>query len=466
MAAIPAAPMMADLGSLLCESSFTSSTPTDTTESPDMSASSNCASLSPTPPTTVSPDSMSLASDHDIPKPDSIPAASIEAVITPPESQEPEPVREPKPELDLEPQAETQPHETSRQSTVGADAIVVAEQPLPAEPPSAGRPRRSLTSLPVYNIARLAGTDVHGRRRSKGDTVLNKKRRTTLNAGLVNGAESSPVASIGSPAKGSQAAPEQPGASGAKRAVSILNTPKTGRITKKSAASPASANLTRRATRLSGAPGESLATKLTALSKRGKKAVEKGVKGLTRELRRLQDTNEFAHIDTRPVRYTVWSNGKYIDVDPSQPTPAPEPPRKKVKVDEKPTKEQEKPAAEKQEPAAPAIKKPRTKKWLDKGLYAGQEPPANVFKGLTAQEKKKLAQAQDLIPTGKPNKVLPMPIYTGLRILLNERDFKLPFDVCNPLPPGQPKPAAYRTMTKSKLLRILLSTRALKLTCS
>lgn len=459
--------MMADLGTLLLESSFASSTPTDTTDTPDMSSSSNCASLSPTPPTTVSPDSMSLASDHDIPKPESIPVSSIEAVvITGTESQELEPEREPKSELDLEPQPETQPHETSRQSTVGADAIVVAEQPLSAEPPSTGRPRRSLNSLPVYNIARLAGTDVHGRRRSKGDTVLNKKRRTTLDAGPVNGADSSPSASIGSPAKASQTAPEQAGASDAKRSISILKTPKTGRITKKSVASSASAHLTRRATRLSGASAESLATKLTALSKRGKKAVEKGVTGLTRELRRLQDTNEFSHIDTRPVRYTVWSNGKYIDVDPSQPTPAPEPPRKKVKVDEKPAKEEEKLAAEKQEPSAPAIRKPSTKKWLDKGLYAGQEPPTNVFKGLTAQEKKKLAQAQELIPTGKPNRVLPMPIYTGLRILLNERDFKLPFDVCNPLPPGQPKPAAYRTMTKSKHFRILLIAVILRLTDS
>jgi histone-lysine N-methyltransferase ASH1L len=166
----------------------------------------------------------------------------------------------------------------------------------------------------------------------------------------------------------------------------------------------------------------------------------------------LKDTNEFAHIDTRPVRYTVWSNGKYIEVDPSQETPAPQPPRKKAKVDEDAVNGEEKPAEEEQKAAAPAVKKPRVKKWLEKGLYAGQEAPLDIFKGLNAQEKKKLAALPELLPSGKPNHTFPQPMYNGLRVLINGRDFKLPFDVCNPLPPGQPKPAAYRTMTKSEFL--------------
>jgi histone-lysine N-methyltransferase ASH1L len=188
---------------------------------------------------------------------------------------------------------------------------------------------------------------------------------------------------------------------------------------------------------------------LSALNKRGKKAAQKALGGLSRELKRLQDTNEFLHIDTRPVRYTVWSNGKYVDTDPSQPT-APEPPRKKVKVDKNAAGEQETSETGKPEAGVPATNKPRVKKWLEKGLYAGQEAPVDIFQGLTAQEKKKLASIPELLRSSKPNRTFPLPMYNGLRILIHGRDFKLPFDICNPLPPGQPKPAAYRTMTKSK----------------
>jgi histone-lysine N-methyltransferase ASH1L len=265
----------------------------------------------------------------------------------------------------------------------------------------------------------------------------------------VDSADSAANDSIDALPKPAQAGQRQRGASDANRSVASLNTPRSARISKKAPSSPTPAHLTRRATRLSGASTENLAIKLSTLSKRGKKAVEKGASRISRELMRLKDTNEFAHIDTRPVRYTVWSNGKYIEVDPTQETPAPEPPRKKVKVDENAAGGNDKAEAEKPEPSAPVAKK-RGKKWLEKGLYAGQEAPIDIFKGLTAQEKKKLASIPELMPSGKPNRTLPQPMYNGLRVLINGRDFKLPFDVCNPLPPGQPKPAAYRTMTKSE----------------
>lgn len=425
MAAIQAAPTIAELDSLLCGSSFASST--------DMS-SSNSASLSSTPPTTVSPDSMSLASEPDLAKPESITAPSIEAVIHLPETQE------------------TEQHEPGQQTPVGEDAIVVADQSLPAEQSSVSRPRRARSSLPVYNIAKLAGTDVHGRRRSKGDAIQDKRRRTISDGGPPSYVDSSADGSIDALAKASPTGREEIDASDSKRPVASPNTPRSARIAKKSPSSPASTHLTRRATRLSGAATESLATKLSALSKRGKKAVEKGIGRMSRELMRLKDTNEFAHIDTRPVRYTVWSNGKYVEIDPSQETPASEPPRRKSKVVETALTGDDKPQPEKQESSAPVAKKPRAKKWLEKGLYAGQEAPIDIFKGLTSSEKKKLASIPELMPSGKPNRTLPQPMYNGLRILINGRDFKLPFDVCNPLPPGQPKPAAYRTMTKSEFL--------------
>jgi histone-lysine N-methyltransferase ASH1L len=381
---------------------------------------------------------MSLASEPDLPKPESTAASSIEAAITVSETRDSEP---------------EQP-EPGQQTPIGDDAIVVAEPLLPAEPPSPSRPRRARSSLPVYNIAKLAGTDVHGRRRSKGDAIQEKRRRTIAGATLAHRVDSGASDSIDALPSTSRAAVGKADASTTNRLNKVLNTPRSSRIAKRLPPSPATARLTRRATRLSGAPAENLTAKLSALSKRGKKAVEKGLGKLSRELRRLQDTNEYAHIDTRPVRYTVWSNGKYVDVDPSQEAPAPEPPRKKVKVDESAAKNDgTKPGEDRQEAGALAPRKPRVKKWLEKGLYAGQEAPLDIFKGLTSHEKKKLASIPELMPSGKPNRVLPQPMYNGLRILINGRDFKLPYDVCNPLPPGQPKPAAYRTMTKSEFPR-------------
>ncbi|AEO54989.1 hypothetical protein MYCTH_2298281 [Thermothelomyces thermophilus ATCC 42464] len=437
MAAIQAAPAVAELDSLLCGSSFTSNDSTET-------SSSNFASPSSTPPTTVSPDSMSLASEPDLPKPESGIAPSIEAVIAVTDSHEPR----------------AEQHASGQQTPVGEDAIVVAEPPRPtesselAEPSPTSRPRRARSSLPVYNLAKLAGTDIHGKRRSKGDAVVDKRRRTISEGTLANHDDSAPNGSTDALERPNQAGQDNADASRTRGSAPVLHKPKSARVSKKSSSSPVPARLTRRAARLSGAPVENLTLKLSALGKRGKKAIEKGFGRLSRELLRLKDTDEFAHIDTRPVRYTVWSNGKYVDIDPSQETPAREPPRKKVKVDEKANNDEQKAApSEKPEAGAPdPAKKPRQKKWLEKGLYAGQEAPTDIFKGLTAQEKKKLASLPELMRRGKPNKTFPLPMYNGLRILIHGRDFKLPFDVCNPLPPGQPKPAAYRTMTKNRFV--------------
>lgn len=422
MAAAETAQAIAALGSLLCESSFTS-TPTDR-------SSSNAASLSSTPPTTVSPDSMSLASEPEVPKPGSAVASSIEAAISP------------------VPSPETKHLESGRQMPPDQDAIVVAEPRSPAEPASTGRLRRARSSLPVYNLAKLSGTSVHGRRRANGDAVREKRRRTI----------SGDAAEVHHANDAGQSPRGRGDALGRSQSTASLSTPKSSRTAKKSTPSEPPAHNTRRVTRLSGAPVETMTTKLSVLGKRAKKSVDKGLGRLSRELKRLQDTNEFAHIDTRPVRYTIWSNGKYVDMDTQQEATS-EPPRKKVKVDGDAAEAADaagKAEPEKQESDAPAVKPRRVKKWLEKGLYAGQEAPIDIFKGLTSQERKKLASLPELMPRGKPNRALPMPMFNGLRILINGRDFKLPFDVCNPLPPGQPKPAAYRTMTRSEWLHIYL----------
>ncbi|KAK4172633.1 hypothetical protein QBC36DRAFT_71357 [Triangularia setosa] len=386
---------------IMSESSF-SATPTDD--------SSNAASMSSTPPTTFTPDSMSLASEPDTTKPTSIADATIEAVI---------------PILENEAAAgDTQ--QPGDQSPVG-QAIVVAESL------STGRPRRARVSLPVYNLSQLSGAD-NRRRRVAGQDVQENRRRTI--AGDANsGVDANRSTSIDALALSGS--------------LSGTSTAKGARISSKTKPIPVQAPVTRRATRLSGAPTESFVTKVAALSKKGKKSA-KSLGRISRELMRLQDTNEFAHIDTRPVKYTVWSNGKYVDVDPTA-----EPPRKKTKVDDKPaieTASKEPATTEPSSPAPPPVKQRRVKQWHRKGLYAGQETPADITQGLTTQEKKQLAQIPELLKPVKPNKALPLPMYNGLRLLINGRDFKLPFDVCNPLPPGQPKPPAYRTITKNRFV--------------
>ncbi|KAK3311480.1 uncharacterized protein B0T15DRAFT_385695 [Chaetomium strumarium] len=432
MAAIEAAPTMAEFESLVRGSSFSSTTPS----TDDMSSSSTSALMSSTPPTTISPDSMSIASEPDaLNKLQSVAVSIIEAIGSGSQTKEGE------------------QGESGQQTPIDHDAIVVAE-PLDTEPASTARPRRTRSSLPTYNIA-LLDTNGLGRRRPKGNAGQDGKRGTISGVAMVEGDGAKANDSMDAVARESRMSTRRRSdASGVSRPATRVSMPRSARITKASSSSPALAYLTRRATRLSGAAAETLSTKLSALSKRGKKAVDKALSGLPLELRRLQDTNEFAHIDTRPVRYTVWSKGKYVEVDPAQATtaPVPEPPRTKARVEEDEAPEAQSAEPEKRDSVPPAVKKTRVKKWLEKGLYAGQEAPLDIFRGLTAQEKKKLASLPELMPRGKPNKTFPAPMYNGLRLLIHGRDFKLPFDVCNPLPPGQPKPAAYRTMTKNRFV--------------
>ncbi|KAI5921735.1 SET domain-containing protein [Camillea tinctor] len=391
---------------------------------------SNVASLSSTPPTTVA-DSMSLASDiskteNATPIGNSDDTAESTAV-------------------DAE----------EEETTKVADSIVFAagtaiDTPESAElaqdttefapsTPATERARRRRISAPIYNLAKLAGTAIHGKRRSKGDIVSDRKRRTVSGDSLLAlGDEHDATAETVE--KSASAEAEDP-ADTLKRQSSTRSAKPSRSKTPKDREESSR----RIATRSSGVEAETLAHKISTLGKRGRKTFEKGLTKMSRELRRLQDTNEFSGIDTKPVLYTTWANGKYVDPDEVE-----EPPKKKAKIaepEQKPEPEPEPPVEE-----APAAKKRRTKKWLDRGLYAGQDAPMDIYKGLTTAEKKSLAQLPELMPSGKVNTTFPQPIFNGLRTLIEGRDFKLPFDVCNPLPPGQPKPDEWRKMTKNRFV--------------
>lgn len=320
--------------------------------------------------------------------------------------------------------------------------VAVAPPPLPvAQVPSPRRPQRARASLPVYNIAKLSGTAAHGKRRSKGDIVADRRRRRTIAGATLTAGDADVGAALDSTID----------ALGLAAAVASKRTPRAQRLARPSPRSLRSvARLGTPAADVDASPVSSAASRLAAIvTKRGRKPVGKtGVK-LSRELRRLQDTKEFSHIDERPVLHSVWANGKYID--PNQPVERRRA-RKNAKVDHS---EIEVKQEEPEEPV-PQFKKPRVKKYMDHGLYSGQDMPKDMIRGLTAAEKKQLAQLPELVPC-KENKVMPAPIFGGFRTLLAGRDFKLPFQVCNPLPPGQPKPDEWKKMTKSKFSSLVIA---------
>lgn len=378
-------------------------------------SSSNVASTTSTPPTTVA-DEASLHSES--PKRDVVHVAV-----------EPEPEHAHEHEHPQEPlEAAPEPIDTAP-TTVPAEPVKKVIAAKPAPPPSL-RSRRSNIGTPVYNLAKLSGTDGHGKRRAKGDIVADRRRRKTISGPIVNNAEQT---------TSSPAIPDirnDPHAIRHYQSLKKLDTPRT-RLQVTADPSPSSRrSSTRRSSAIVPIATPS-STKTTKSSKRSRKAEPQQPAIMSREMKRLADTKEFAGVDTEPVVLSYWSNGKFVD-----PKAAKQPPRKKSEPE---------PAEEEEAEPEPVVnaKKRREKKYLDKGLYAGQDAPIDISKGLSVAEKKKLAQLPELIPNGRVNKTMPLPMFNGLRNLINGRDFKLPFNVCNPLPPGQPKPDEWKKMTKS-----------------
>lgn len=381
-------------------------------------SSSNVASTTSTPPTTVA-DEASLHSES--PKRDVVHVAL-------------EPVS---PEVAL----------------TTSDPIEPAEPVSPADPPPPApiRSRRSRLSAPVYNLVQLSGTAGHGKRRAKGDIVADRRRRRRTVSGPVLPGDS---LATSSPAQGATPETIRSGinALGVTQSASKLDSPRSRRQRILEDDLPSRRPSTRRSSTIAPAAVTPI-NKNSKVTKRSRKSVDAAETPLSRELRRLQDTKEFAHIDERPVIQSVWSNGKFVD-------PKARAPLSKKKAEPEPAVEE--PKETEPEPVSRSRKR-RVKKYLDKGLYAGQDAPIDISKGLTVAEKKSLAQLPELIPSGRVNKTMPLPMFTGLRILIEGRDFKLPYQVCHPLPPGQPKPDEWKKMTKSKFN---IEIARLVLTCS
>ena len=100
----------------------------------------------------------------------------------------------------------------------------------------------------------------------------------------------------------------------------------------------------------------------------------------------------------------------------------------------------------------PEVKKerpvrPRVKRWLSQGLYVGQD---RDFDARLTESKNKLKKASTTKSDVRQRSVLPLPMFAGQRALEMGRNFRLPFDIFSPLPPGQPKPEEWRKTQKSK----------------
>ncbi|KAI1819991.1 SET domain-containing protein [Xylaria intraflava] len=396
---------------------------------------SNVASLSSTPPTTVADDA-SLASDT----PNNDCAAPIGAV-----DDISDPIVADRPDVaDSIVIATTAAAEITTPCAKPAESVEVARivtTESVSSTPASERSRRPRLNTPIYNLVKLTGSTRHSGRGAKGDDVSGRTKRTSAGAKAARVEDSSTMAETPTKSVATTPVKDTIHASDSAPPVRGTKSPKL-KVAKKREEMPSK----RTVTRASGAEAETLSHKLSNLGKRGRKTFDKAIAKMPRELRRLQDTNEFSGIDTRPVIFSTWANGKYVD--PSAPA---QPPAKKIKVQHDSAYDvpemDEEPVAEE-----PASKPRRSKKWLDRGLYAGQEAPTDIFKGLTAAEKKKLAQLPELAPSAKSNKTLPASMFLGLRMLIEGRDFKLPYDVCNPLPPGQPKPDEWRKITKNRFV--------------
>ncbi|KAL8870865.1 MAG: hypothetical protein Q9174_003185, partial [Haloplaca sp. 1 TL-2023] len=86
------------------------------------------------------------------------------------------------------------------------------------------------------------------------------------------------------------------------------------------------------------------------------------------------------------------------------------------------------------------------KRWLTQGLYVGQDPN---FDARLTTTKNNLKKANAKPNPSQQRSLLPLPMFAGKRILENGRNFKLPYNVFSPLPPGQPKPDEWKKTHKN-----------------
>jgi hypothetical protein len=182
--------------------------------------------------------------------------------------------------------------------------------------------------------------------------------------------------------------------------------------------------------------------------------------------------------DDRPVVYSVWSMGKLVTetvkatkekildrrdskrartednanaelrrLFPNLRLPETSSKKEEPKVVEKPT-EAAKPKTTEETKAKPAASKPKQKgrkKFLTQGLYVGQH--RNFDPKLSEAKNRKRLQELG-IP--EENRALPLPMFLGEEMLKQDEDYKLPFEILNPLR-YEEHPRDWSKLNKSKI---------------
>ena len=172
------------------------------------------------------------------------------------------------------------------------------------------------------------------------------------------------------------------------------------------------ATVQRRSTRI-GQLTDTVLTTASSLGKRGRDALESGKNKL--------------HDMKRSLRTRDADDGEPLPKRSRMSTAPPQPGR---------------PSNSKMLPKTTA---PPKKYWLTYGKYVGQDRSQDPRLKPAQLAKLKASRKDDEPP--KENKSLPLPMYGGAYLLERSdwRNFQLPFNIYSPLPPGQPRPEAWRT---------------------
>lgn len=327
--------------------------------------------------------------------------------------------------------------------SVSSTLLKLENAPSIAAEPAVGRSRRARTSVGTYNVKVLSGTAIHAPKKyckNSSETDVQARRRTISGDTLVETPCSANSSTETVQKDVNRLVRDGIDALDLQWSVKRLPKSRSQIGLRDSPKRTAKQNdlARRKSTRSAGEKVENFTKKLSVLGKRGRDNLESGLAKAKRELRNLADTNEYAGIDTKPVVLEVWSNGKLLIQAP---------PKKKKNVEEvavpKPKPEEAKPVEKK------SLSGKKEKVWVSKGLYAGQE--GKNFDWFSKDFGKEKERMHATAPY-RPNGILPMPMWHGQRLLQIGRNFKLPFDVCSPLPPGQPKPDEWRKTSSSKLI--------------
>ncbi|OCK75106.1 hypothetical protein K432DRAFT_309292 [Lepidopterella palustris CBS 459.81] len=260
--------------------------------------------------------------------------------------------------------------------------------------------RRSRTSITTYNVQILAGTAIHTPTKYLEKHTANVMRTDRAVSGstpvggsdqLLSGGIKRPTLENNDSAPGNQLSKEL-----------------EERISRRN---PTGMGLLRAATR------NAMVSASSSLGKRGREIMESG-KGRLKTSRNGTDSSRRRQSDSAILM------GK---------------PTKRVRLSTTSIEELD------EEPGKEYVK-PKTKRWLSQGLYVGQHRDFDAR--LTESQNKARRKAA----AAKENKILPMPMFAGERLLSmpykEARDFKLPFDIYSPLP-RKAKPEDWKKTSKN-----------------